>query len=507
MTPTPPTTPAPAHVADTHAPPSVFPILASCWLVAGAMALGSVLAAQTGSAVQVGVLAGGALAASATALASRSRPERAFDLLVLLGLVVLSVVVWGSARGSLDSSVLGFPTVIAFSAVSRRRWLPVITGLGAMASLCSLVLLEQAGVVANLATDFPFHPYRVWTLALILVTTLVATRFAARRLVEALEGQERLAVALRAANESLEARVAERTAQLASRNDELAVALGQVREAMEELERSGRLASIGVMVTGVLHQLEGPVSNSLLASSALQARADDVRNHLARGDIRRSELQALLEMVEETCYLHERSLRRVIDQVGSLRQVSVDRASRQRRAFKLDELFGELDRALGPQLRRGGRRVDWACAEGLAMEGYPGALGEALGNLAGNAVLHGLHGRDDGRVWIQAEPAGDGRVRIEVGDDGNGIAPELRERVFDPFFSTRVGRGGSGVGLPVVRNIVVGLLGGAISLEDAPEGGTRFVIELPAHAPQRSDEEVDRLAYSVRPAGIIATPA
>ena len=75
------------------------------------------------------------------------------------------------------------------------------------------------------------------------------------------------------------------------------------------------------------------------------------------------------------------------------------------------------------------------------------------------------------------------RVVIRYGDDGTGIARELRDRVFEPFFTTRQGKGGTGLGLHVVYNIVTNVLGGAITLRSATGEGVTFVIDLPLVAP------------------------
>jgi signal transduction histidine kinase len=67
-------------------------------------------------------------------------------------------------------------------------------------------------------------------------------------------------------------------------------------------------------------------------------------------------------------------------------------------------------------------------------------------------------------------------VAIRIDDDGSGVAPEARDRIFEPFFTTKAK--GSGLGLSIVHAIVT-QHGGRIRVEDAPEGGARFVLLLP----------------------------
>jgi signal transduction histidine kinase len=83
-----------------------------------------------------------------------------------------------------------------------------------------------------------------------------------------------------------------------------------------------------------------------------------------------------------------------------------------------------------------------------------------------------------GEVTLRAAPAGDG-IELMVSDDGPGIAPDLRERVFEPFFTTRTD--GTGLGLAVARQIVEAH-GGRISAGNGPAGGACFTVHLPVKA-------------------------
>jgi two-component system, OmpR family, sensor histidine kinase BaeS len=111
----------------------------------------------------------------------------------------------------------------------------------------------------------------------------------------------------------------------------------------------------------------------------------------------------------------------------------------------------------------------------------PDRVGEVLANLLGNALRHTPPG---GRVEVTAT-AGNGGVRIVVADTGEGIPPELLERVFERFYRADRARthtpdgGGSGIGLTITRAIVQAH-GGRIHAESAGPGrGARFVVTLP----------------------------
>src|SRR5690606_37874649 len=110
----------------------------------------------------------------------------------------------------------------------------------------------------------------------------------------------------------------------------------------------------------------------------------------------------------------------------------------------------------------------------LEIEGNRTALTAALSNLVANA----FDSRPDVVVTLKAEQRGD-KVEITVSDNGPGIAPSIRSRVFEPFFSTRPA--GTGLGLAVVKT-VADAHGAELALESEPGHGTRIGLALPQSA-------------------------
>jgi signal transduction histidine kinase len=118
------------------------------------------------------------------------------------------------------------------------------------------------------------------------------------------------------------------------------------------------------------------------------------------------------------------------------------------------------------------------------MDSQPGALGRVLINLVNNAYLHAFEGRKDGVLTISAHAqAQAGEVALVVADNGSGMAPESLAKLFDPFFSTKIGKGGTGLGMAIVQNLVTKALGGRISVASTFGQGTQFDIVLPMVLP------------------------
>jgi signal transduction histidine kinase len=169
--------------------------------------------------------------------------------------------------------------------------------------------------------------------------------------------------------------------------------------------------------------------------------------------------------------------------VASFKQLAVDQAVSQRRSFALSELLVELALPLRTSIGKRPIKVELAIAPDLAMDSFPGPLAQVIGNLFDNCLVHAFEGDAGGTIRFAASARGSGQVAIAISDSGSGIPPELHGKLYDPFFTTKLGSGGSGLGLHVAHNIVTGLLGGRIDVSSEPGKGTTFTLVLPLVAP------------------------
>lgn len=288
------------------------------------------------------------------------------------------------------------------------------------------------------------------------------------------------AEALQHLAETLENRVAERTRELEAAN----VSLSQ---AMEQLVQREKLASLGSLVAGVAHELNTPIGNALTVSTALNDIHRQFAGELESGQLKKSALERFVQENNEATQLIERNLQRAATLISHFKQVAVDQASTRRRTFDVAELAVEVLSTLSPTLRRSPHQIGVEIPPGLCLESYPGPLEQVITNLIENSLVHAFAPGQTGNVRLSAE-AIDGGIRLRYEDDGRGIPAEVRHRVFDPFFTTRLGQGGSGLGLYLVYNLVHGRLGGSIQLLERETAGVCFLMELPAVAPAAAEE-------------------
>lgn len=285
----------------------------------------------------------------------------------------------------------------------------------------------------------------------------------------------------RVQNVELEARVQKRTEELRKANTELSMLVDHLQMAQDELVRSEKLASLGSLVAGVAHELNTPIGNGVMAVSTLRGTLKNFRERSAEG-LKRSLLDSFVDAVDTGSLIAERNLERAAELVSSFKQVAADQTTSQRREFRLDEVVHEIALTLGPSLRRSVAELSLDIPDNIRMDSYPGPLGQIVTNLIANATMHAFEDREQGHIRLYAR-AGEKRVQIWIADDGVGIPASLKPRIFDPFVTSKMGRGGTGLGLHIAHNIAVKVLGGRIAATSVEGHGTIFELDIPLVAP------------------------
>ncbi len=262
------------------------------------------------------------------------------------------------------------------------------------------------------------------------------------------------------------------------------------RQTSDILARNERMASLGSLVAGIAHEINTPIGNALMVASTVGHRIGELETDIARGALKRSLLESFLSSVRESSEILERNLHRAASLIQNFKQVAVDQTSDRRRSFELSEVLEEVRMTLAPRLRRALPQLEIDVPAGIHFDSYPGALGQVVGNLVENALLHAFAEGQGGTMRLHAQLVDDGLVELLFSDTGAGIPADVLPRIFDPFFTTRLGKGGSGLGLSIVLNLVRDLLGGEMTVNSRAGEGTSFRIILPAVAPQRVEHPV-----------------
>ncbi|MGO4381785.1 ATP-binding protein [Pseudoduganella sp. RAF53_2] len=250
---------------------------------------------------------------------------------------------------------------------------------------------------------------------------------------------------------------------------------------MQQIIVTEKMATVGRLVTGIAHELNTPLGNIVLSASTLADRIASVTAQLQSRQLTQGGLQRLLEEARAACQMIERNSGRAGDLIASFKQIAVDQDAQERRLFKLEETVRNIATAMGPMLNRGHVELCTDIQRGLTMDSYPGHVEQVLAKLIDNSLAHAFDGRGERRITISGLLADHDTVELVYQDNGCGIPPEELPRVFDPFYTTRVGEGAQGLGLAIVLNVVQAILHGTVRLDSAADAGVRFTFRLPVN--------------------------
>lgn len=269
----------------------------------------------------------------------------------------------------------------------------------------------------------------------------------------------------------------EMVANLEGRYSELKQAMDIVQHTQKQLVESEKMVALGNLVAGVSHEINTPIGIGVTAVSYMDEKSKEFRALYASGAMKRSDLEEYIRLIQESTGMIQSNLIRASELIRSFKQVAVDRSAQTKRRFKLKAYIQEVLVSLQPNVKKTKIKVEVSGSDGIELHVDPGAISQLLTNLIMNSLIHAYEADEEGLIAIALSARG-GNVDIRYSDDGKGMPPEVVAQIFNPFFTTNRGGGGTGLGMHIVYNLVQSL-GGTISCESAPGQGTSFTIRLP----------------------------
>jgi signal transduction histidine kinase len=214
------------------------------------------------------------------------------------------------------------------------------------------------------------------------------------------------------------------------------------------------------------------------ATSFLSEKTAELIHACTDGALSKADFLEFVQNINESSEIIQKNLERIAEEVRGFKQVAVDQTVDNRRRFKLDAYLHDLMLSLSPQFKKTSHKIEIDCPPDIELFQYPGAISQIITNMISNSLIHGFEGRQNGRISVSTR-IDDGMLNLEYADNGSGMPAEVCQRVFEPFYTTKRGQGGTGLGLYIVYNLVTQRLNGSISCESQAEIGTRFHIRFP----------------------------
>ena len=283
--------------------------------------------------------------------------------------------------------------------------------------------------------------------------------------------------------------------QVQQRTRELSKSLDDLRTAQDRLIQTEKLASLGQLTAGIAHEIKNPlnfVNNFAALSAELTDELNDHLNSTVLADATRKEVEELTSLLKDNLQKVVQHGKRADSIVKNMLLHSRE-GSGERRATDVNALVDESlnlayhgARAERPQFNVTlMRNFD---PEAGTIEVFPQEISRVLLNLISNGFYavtkrKADNGADFEPLVTATTKGGADHVEIRIRDNGTGIPPHVKEKMFNPFFTTKPAGEGTGLGLSMSHDIIVKQHGGTIEVDTLPGEFTEFMIVLP----RRSD--------------------
>lgn len=269
------------------------------------------------------------------------------------------------------------------------------------------------------------------------------------------------------ANQTLEQKVIDRTAELEA--------------AQEKLVESEKMAALGNLVAGIAHEVNTPLGIALTSVSNCKEELKDIYRDFENDELTEQGFKDFEAICSEGLNLAETSLMRAANLVQDFKRTSADQTSLEIEEIALDEYIPRVCNPLKPMLRKEQVELSIDVTPNLVITTCPGIIAQLLTNLISNAQRHAFGpsvNNDVNRVSVSCSKNAKGIV-ISVRDNGKGIPEALHKKVFEPFYTTARDKGGTGLGLNILYNLVRQKFNGEIDLTSTPGEGTKVTVCIP----------------------------
>jgi signal transduction histidine kinase len=238
----------------------------------------------------------------------------------------------------------------------------------------------------------------------------------------------------------------------------------------DELVETSKLSSLGLMVSGLAHEMDTPLGGVKMALSSSTVWLEKEKDKLSEN--------SFIE-ITDSISIAEKNLERALDVVTGFKRIASDRTSQDVKAFSFHNVLNDIVFTYGPILEQhDGISITTECAEDIHMVGFPGATSQIIQNLIDNALEYAFQQPTQGVISIVANKEGDDLI-FTVEDNGNGISPPILDSIFQPFTTTGRKSQHTGLGLYLVNQWVYKLMKGRIEVITELGVGTKFIFTIP----------------------------
>lgn len=261
-------------------------------------------------------------------------------------------------------------------------------------------------------------------------------------------------------------------------NKELNISIDTLNQTRDKLVQSEKMAALGELVAGVAHEINTPIGIGVTAASFLDTKIREFEKIYKSGNLKKSELESHIKILKDISDTILINMEKAGELISSFKQIAVDQSIEKPRLFNLNNYIEGVLLSLKPKFNDTDHTIKISCSEDIEIVSFPGAFYQIVNNLILNSLFHGFKNMDKGRIDMLFNLKDD-YLNFTYKDNGVGMTSDQCMKIFDPFYTTMRGRGGTGLGMSIVFNLITQTLKGGIECESSEENGIKFEIKIP----------------------------
>jgi signal transduction histidine kinase len=259
------------------------------------------------------------------------------------------------------------------------------------------------------------------------------------------------------------------------RKRELQGLVSRLQNTQDKLVESEKMRAMTTLVSGMAHQLNTPLGLVITANSSLQSQVETLVEKLKDKSLTQSQLSHFLENSNELISLSQRSSEKAAQMIETFKMMSAKLEMSERKQF---ELIGFLKEIVPKIIHTHNTNIAFKISgEEIVISNYPSVLLKIINQFINNSFKHAFNAVTKPFIEFKIK-IGLNEVEIHYTDNGIGIEPDKKVKIFDPFYTTSLNDGSLGLGLNIIYNSVAHLMHGQVECI-CDNKGAHFIVVIP----------------------------
>lgn len=264
---------------------------------------------------------------------------------------------------------------------------------------------------------------------------------------------------------------------LLANKKQLEETLTELHYSQNQLVEAKKMASLGLVVAGIAHEMNTPLSNASLGMHTLFNNTKSFANKIDASDQKNPELVSYLTNNISLSEVVLRNIERTSKLVTNFKNASTSVQESKVEAFNFKSFLNDIINSIKPTVKDKNISFNLIGIDGYNLTSYPSCFFQIFSNLIMNSYIHGFENQNDGTITIQFIEENK-YLSIKYSDNGIGIQSEYLPKIFEPFYTTKKSTC-SGLGLSIVYNLINKQLKGTIVCRNSNPKGIEFAIIIP----------------------------